>query len=91
MNAFKSLVGKLRRGFSPVFSMSARDDSQLGYHDLVRSLREVMFQTDLHGILTFLSPNWEKLTGLRVRQSIGNRLSDYMHPEDRSRFLEYTT
>jgi PAS domain S-box-containing protein len=91
MSAFKSLVGKLRRGLSPELSMSAGDDPQLGYHDLVRSLREVMFQTDLHGILTFLSPNWEKLTGLGVRQSIGNRLSDYMHPEDRKRFLEYTT
>src|SRR5687768_10314834 len=90
MSAFRSLVGKLRRGFSPDASIIAGNGSQLGYLDLVRSLRQVMFQTDLQGVLTFLSPNWQRLTGFGVHESIGTPLCDYVHPEDRSRYQEYT-
>jgi PAS domain S-box-containing protein/diguanylate cyclase (GGDEF)-like protein len=91
MTAFRSLVDKLRRGLWSGSATLAGDDPQLAYRDLVCGLRQVMFQTDVDGVFTFLSPNWKKLTGFAVRESIGVLLLDYVHPEDRSRCQEYLT
>ncbi len=89
MSALGSLVAKLRRGLSPGSPAISGNGYRLGYRDLVRSLWQVMFQTDLRGVFTFLSPNWFRLTGFKVRESIDTPLLDYIHPEDRSRCEEY--
>jgi PAS domain S-box-containing protein/diguanylate cyclase (GGDEF)-like protein len=89
MGTLKSFAGKLWRGFPLDTPVIVENGPQPDYRELVRSLRQVMFQTDLQGVLTFLSANWEKLTGFGVDESIGTPLTDYVHPEDRKRYQVY--
>lgn len=88
MGAVASLIGKLKRALSGRTPALRGDGLWLGYRDLVSSLRQVTFQTDMQGVFTSLSPNWQRLVGFKVRESIGRPLSDYVHPEDRSRCQE---
>jgi PAS domain S-box-containing protein len=58
------------------------------YRWLVDSLREVIFQTDDHGIWTFLNPAWRDVTGYTVEESLGKNFLDFVHPDDRKRNLD---
>jgi diguanylate cyclase (GGDEF)-like protein/PAS domain S-box-containing protein len=48
----------------------------------VECLREVVFEIDAEGRLTFLNGAWSDLLGHRVEDSLGRRLVDFCHPED---------
>ncbi|HKF96223.1 MAG TPA: PAS domain-containing protein, partial [Gammaproteobacteria bacterium] len=88
MGALGSLVGKLKRSLLPRTRIVG-NDFQLAYRDRIGSLRQATFQTDLQGVLTFLSPNWVQLMGFSVDASIGTPAVDYVHPKDRDRCREY--
>jgi len=88
MGALGSLVGKLKRSLLPRTPIVG-NDFQLAYRDRIGSLRQATFQTDLQGVLTFLSPNWVQLMGFSVDASIGTPAVDYVHPKDRDRCREY--
>ncbi len=60
-------------------------ESEARYRSVVDSIREVVFQTDLFGRMSFLNPAWEAITGFSVRDSLGNAFFNYIHPEDRLR------
>ncbi|MBE2214679.1 MAG: PAS domain S-box protein [Opitutaceae bacterium] len=60
-------------------------ESEARYRSVVDSIREVVFQTDLFGRMSFLNPAWESITGFSVRDSLGNAFFNYIHPEDRLR------
>ncbi len=61
-------------------------DSEARYRDVVESVNEVIFQTDDQGRLTFLNSAWPKISGFGIAESLGARLSDFFHPDDRSKF-----
>ena len=48
-------------------------------------MREVAFQLDVHGRLSFVSKPWERLTGMLVGTWLGRPLVDVFHPDDRER------
>ncbi len=50
--------------------------------------REVIFQTDITGNWTFLSPAWFDITGFTLAESIGQSFFDFVHPEDRQFAVE---
>jgi diguanylate cyclase (GGDEF)-like protein/PAS domain S-box-containing protein len=60
-------------------------------HSLERSrsvldgLQEVVFQTNVAGLWTYLNPAWTEIMGHGVAQSLGTPLLDYVHPDDRAR------
>ena len=84
-----SVLGEFRGGLRAGLATTAGDGSQSDYRDLVRSQWHVLLRTDPRGVLTFLSPNWHRLTGFGARESIGVPLSDYAHPEDRAHCQAY--
>jgi PAS domain S-box-containing protein len=54
------------------------------YRSVVDHLSEVVFRTDRDGRLTFLNPAWERVTAYRTETSLGMRLTDVVHPDDRA-------
>jgi PAS domain S-box-containing protein len=65
----------------------AADDPGLELHpherDVLESLNEVIFRTDTEGRLRYLNLAWQRVSGYEVEQSLGHRLSDFLHPDDR--------
>ncbi|HEY9599291.1 MAG TPA: PAS domain S-box protein [Cyanophyceae cyanobacterium] len=53
------------------------------YRSVVDSVKEAIFQTDAHGLWTFLNPAWTEITGFAIAQSLGTLFLDYVHPDDR--------
>ncbi len=50
------------------------------YKSIIDNAREVIYQTDFDGILTFLSPSWEIVTGFKISDSLGKNLLDFVQP-----------
>jgi len=49
---------------------------------IINSISEVIFEISLSGEIIFLNESWEKLTGNKVVQNIGQNLFDLIHPDD---------
>jgi PAS domain S-box-containing protein len=58
------------------------------FRSVVESVKEVIFQTDEHGLWTYLNPAWEETTGFTVNESLGVLFLNYIHPDDRQRNAE---
>jgi len=50
--------------------------NQLEY--LVKNVDVVIFQTDNNGRYNYLSPAWNKITGLQIKDSLGKHYSDFL-------------
>lgn len=48
------------------------------YQRLVNSLKEVVFETDSQGKLTFLNNSWKNVTGKNIRDSLGKKLGSFI-------------
>ena len=70
---------------------AALEASETRYRQLVGSLREVVFQTDADGCLTFLNPAWTRITGIPLEQSLGKAVVSFLHPDDRARLRRLLT
>lgn len=57
-------------------------ESEQKYRDVVNSVKEIIFKTDVEGILIFLNPAWTATTGFTAEESIGRYLIDFAHPDD---------
>ncbi len=62
------------------------DESQEKYVELVDNLREVVFQLDENGKITFLNNAWKYMTGIALKKSLYRPLEDFLVNEDRERF-----
>jgi len=58
------------------------------YRCVIENIQEVIFQTDITGSWTFLSPAWEKITGFTVEETLGKSFIEYIHPENRQDAME---
>ncbi|MBI3195508.1 MAG: PAS domain S-box protein, partial [Ignavibacteriae bacterium] len=63
--------------------------SEEKYRSVVNSIKEIIFQTDAHGLWTFLNNVWCEITGFSVEESLGTLFLQYVHPDDRQRNLDY--
>ncbi len=61
--------------------------SQEKYLQLVGSIKEVVFETDIAGNWTFLNPAWAKITGFTVNESLGTSCLSYIHADDQHQYL----
>lgn len=59
--------------------------SEAQHRQVVNSVREVIFQTDVEGRWTFLNPAWELVTGYSVASSLGHSYQEHLYEEDRER------
>ncbi len=69
---------------SNVSSISAEAEAlskQLSH--IVNNIQEVVFQTDINGCWTFLNQAWERITGYKVEESIGQSFTSMVFPEDK--------
>ena len=57
-------------------------DSEQRYRYVVNSVHEVIFQIDTDGCWQLLNMAWSDITGHSVSHSIGQPVSNYIHPED---------
>ena len=57
-------------------------ESERRYRVLLENLKEIIFETDHSGRLSFLNPAWQQVTGLEVDASLGRNLLEFLHPED---------
>ncbi|MBT0961418.1 PAS domain S-box protein [Denitromonas iodatirespirans] len=63
----------------------ALEESRTRYQEVVESVNEIIFQSDLEGVFTFLNPAWTVISGHSVESSLGRPLMAFLHPDDRSR------
>jgi diguanylate cyclase (GGDEF)-like protein/PAS domain S-box-containing protein len=59
--------------------------SEEKYRALVDTAQEVILQTDVDGVLTFVNAAWTVISGHPIEDTIGTRLLDYVHEDDRER------
>ncbi len=56
--------------------------SEEQYRMLVENLNDVIFTLDTAGVITYMSPVIERISGYRVDDIIGRNFSELVHPED---------
>ena len=57
-------------------------NSENKYKQVVNSVKEVIFQIDVNGEITFLNQAWTDVTGFLKTDSLGLRLISFIHEED---------
>ncbi len=57
-------------------------EQQQYYKSIINNAREVIYQTDVDGNLTFLSPSWQNVTGFEISDSLGKNLFDFVEPSE---------
>ena len=62
----------------------ALEHSEARYRSVVTSVKEVIFQVDPDGRLSYLNPAWYELSGLRPEACVGSDLLDFLLAEDRA-------
>jgi PAS domain S-box-containing protein len=63
-------------------------ESEERYRDLVENINEVIYSIDTQGVLTYVSPVTESLTGYKAPELTGHNIADLIHPEDRQYVVE---
>lgn len=58
------------------------------YRDLVENINEVIFSTDARGVVTYVSPVIETLSGYAPAEVIGRSFSTFLHDEDAARLVQ---
>ena len=54
------------------------------YSSLVNSVHEVIFKTDNQGVISFLNPAWEQVTGFNYKQCLQTSIKDYVYYDDKT-------
>jgi PAS domain S-box-containing protein len=60
-------------------------ESEAKYRDLVEKTSDVIYSVNSDGLITYLSPAVESLTGLPPEQLVGQPFTQFVHPEDLGR------
>ncbi len=95
MKVVKNEKGIVSKIFGTMVDVTERRRMELAlrtseekYRSVVEHLTEVVFQTDVIGVLVFLNPAWQEVTGLLPEESIGINLWEYIHPDDQQASFE---
>jgi PAS domain S-box-containing protein len=63
-------------------ALAALRESEERYRSVTERIREVLFETDPDGHVSFLSAAWQTITGFDIGESVGVDLLDLVWPED---------
>jgi PAS domain S-box-containing protein len=63
-------------------------ESERRYRSVINSIKEVVFQMDVQGNWTFLSPSWTDTIGYSVEDSLGTSSFSYIHEEHLPQYRE---
>jgi PAS domain S-box-containing protein len=64
-------------------------ESEKRYRNLIESVNDVIYATDDSGIITYVSPQIEELTGYKVTDVVGKEYSDFICDEDRENSMKH--
>ena len=59
------------------------------YQDLVNSVHEIIFRITSEGVISFINPAWQEITGFTTKHCVGTQILNYIHPSDRSLAQQY--
>jgi PAS domain S-box-containing protein len=65
-------------------AQQALRESEETYRDLVENLNDIIYATDKDGVVTYVSPVIESLSGYRFSEVIGRSFIHFVHPDDLS-------
>ncbi len=68
-----------------VLMQEALEENELKYRSLVEDINDVLFELDIDGFYTYISPVITGLTGFPQQEYIGNHILDFVHPADLSK------
>ena len=57
-------------------------ESEEKYRDLVENINDIIYATDEHGIITYIAPTIEFLSGYTTSEIIGHPFSEFVYQED---------
>jgi len=63
-------------------------ESRQSYQEMVESINEIIFSTDLSGVISYISPVIEATGGYTSADLIGHRFDDFVPPEERDSLRE---
>ncbi|MHA2271127.1 MAG: PAS domain S-box protein [Candidatus Hodarchaeales archaeon] len=63
-------------------------ESEEKYRDLVENISDVVYATDETGIITYISPPIEAISGYEPSEIIGKPFVEHIHPDDRRQTIE---
>jgi diguanylate cyclase (GGDEF)-like protein/PAS domain S-box-containing protein len=69
-------------------AVNALRQTEEEYRTIVRTVHEVIFRTDVHGVFTFLNDAWQEVTGHSAQTSVGQAAAEFVHEDDRAQFAE---
>ena len=64
--------------------------SESQYRTIIDNTDEIIYTLTLDGRFSFVSPSWTRHLGHSLEHVVGHRFIEFVHPEDRSKGLEYT-
>lgn len=76
---WKDLVREIKERKEAEKELNRREKK---YRDLVENINEVTYSVDINGMITYISPAAESLTGYKPPESIGKPFPDFIHPQD---------
>lgn len=79
---------RLKRILQANWAEKALRESEKKYRLLVDNLKEVIFQLDQNGMITFFNPAWSEITGFTVVESLNRDFTEFLHPEEVSFYQE---
>ncbi|MBD3217743.1 MAG: PAS domain S-box protein [candidate division Zixibacteria bacterium] len=56
------------------------------YRSVLENLREIVFQVNASGELIYLNPAWTEISGWQLEDSLGHKMFEFIHPEERAFF-----
>jgi len=68
--------------------LQAWQQSEERYRAVTEATGNVIFETDADGVITFLNPAWESVTGFTVAESLGRSCLDFVPEESREQVME---
>ncbi|MDY6950755.1 MAG: PAS domain S-box protein [Thermodesulfobacteriota bacterium] len=63
-------------------TVEALEASESKYRHLVENINDVIYATDEHGVVTYVSPVVESVMGYKPSEAIGRPFADFVHPQD---------
>ena len=81
------LVRTLRCAIARQKRQAEWQKTQEKYLQVVGSIKEVVFETNITGDWTFLNPAWTEITGFTVNESLGTSCLNYIHSHDQHQYL----
>jgi len=64
------------------------DNNELKYRDLIENLNDIVYATDVNGVVTYISPVVESIAGYQQSEVIGRPFTDFVYEKDLSERFE---